>query len=350
MVGRLLPPSGDSLPGYRLRLLTGLTRRAVGGKILLSWSHSSRRTMPADPLFDGVSWVLIAAVFGLVVGSFANVCIYRIPLAMEKVWRLQARGAGFGRLRSWLIIASLLDRPRRSRCPRCKTPILARDNIPLLGFLLLRGRCRACGAPISSRYPAVEAANGAGWGLVALMTSPSVLAVVPMLLLTVLLILSVIDYEHQLLPDAITLPFTAVGLLASLAPVPLLQLPAVTGPGFPLPFARFLGAAIGAAAGYVLLRGISWAYKAVRHEDGLGDGDWRMMALIGAFFGWEKMFLTIFLATLAAALVGVALVLKGGFTPKSKLPLGTFLGASGILVLFTGGAMLEWYKGLFSAP
>jgi leader peptidase (prepilin peptidase)/N-methyltransferase len=298
---------------------------------------------------DGVSWVIAATTFGLVVGSFANVCIHRIPLAMEKVWRLQARGARFGRMRSWLIIASLLDRPRRSHCPHCKAVILARDNIPLLGFLLLRGRCRRCGVPISRRYPAVEAANGVGWGLVALLTAPSALAAVPMLLLTVFLVLSVIDFEHQLLPDVLTLPFTGVGLVASLVSVPLLPLPAVTWPGLALslPLGRFVGAALGAAGGYLLLRGVSWTYKALRHEEGLGDGDWRMMAMIGAFFGWEKMLLALFLATLGGTLVGIVLMVQGGFTPKSKLPLGTFLGASGILVLFTGDAVLEWYKSLF---
>lgn len=305
--------------------------------------------MPAEPLVDGVSWVVAVTALGLVVGSFANVCIHRIPRAMEKVWRLQARGRALGRLRSWWIIASLLDRPRRSRCPRCRTPILARDNIPVLGWILLGGRCRACRAPISIRYPVVEAANGVGWGLVASLTPPSALAAIPMVLFTVLLVLSVIDYEHQLLPDVLTLPFTALGLLASLAPVPLVPLAPVSWRAFgaPLPAARFLGAVVGAAAGYLLLRAVSWAYKALRHEEGLGDGDWRMMALIGAFFGWEKMLLTLFLATMGGTLVGVVLMARGGFTAKSKLPLGSFLGASSILVLFTGDAVLEWYKGFF---
>jgi len=283
------------------------------------------------------------------VGSFANVCIHRIPLAMEKVWRLQARGAGFGRLRSWLIILSLLDRPRRSQCPHCKAAILARDNIPLLGFLLLRGKCRRCGVSISARYPAVEAVNGVGWGLVALLTPPSALSLVPMLLFTVFVILSVIDLEHQLLPDVLTLPSTGVGLVASLFTIPLLPLPPWPGFDLPLPLARLIGAAASAAAGYLLLRGVSRAYKALRHEEGLGDGDWRMMAMIGAFFGWEKMLLTLFLATLGGTLVGIILIVQGGFTAKSKLPLGTFLGASGILVLFTGDALLEWYKSLFHA-
>jgi len=251
------------------------------------------------------SWPWIALALGLVVGSFANVCIHRIPLHRSVV------------------------RPR-SRCPRCDAPIRAWENVPVLSYLALGGRCRACRDPISPRYPLVEAANGAMYFALAWTMGPTPRAVVHMVFVTALLVLSLIDYDHQLLPNVITLPGIAVGLAASLLP----------GPPTPM------DAALAAAAGYLALLAVAQAYQRTRGIEGLGQGDWKMTAMLGAFLGWQKLLLTVFAATLGGTLVGLALMAFGGRTSRHPLPLGTFLGFSGIAVVFVGQPVLDWYRGL----
>jgi leader peptidase (prepilin peptidase)/N-methyltransferase len=245
-----------------------------------------------------------ALLLGLVVGSFANVCIHRLPRR-----------------------ESVVSPP--SRCPACGSRIAARDNLPVLGFLLLRGRCRSCRAPISWRYPAVEAANGLLWRALALTRGPSLQTAVAMLLATALLVLSLIDLEHQILPDAITLPGTAAGLAASLLPGSAV---------------RFPEAALAAAGGWIGCALVALAWKRLRHVDALGEGDWKMTAMLGAFLGWEGLLLNVLLASASGAAVGIAAVLlrKGGL--QSRLPLGTFLGAAGILMVLFGDDLLTGYR------
>jgi len=255
---------------------------------------------------DAPAWVLAVALFGLVVGSFANVCIHRIPRRESVVHP-------------------------RSRCPRCGASIRARHNLPVLSWLWLRGRCASCRAPISWRYPAVEAANGILWTGLALAQGPRLGTFLAMLLGTALLVLALIDYDHKLLPDRITLPGIAVGVLASAIPgAPTLR-----------------GSVAAAAGGYLGLALVAKAYLTARGVEGLGRGDWKMAAMLGAFFGWQKLLLTVFLATLAGTLVGGALILAGVGSRRSELPLGTFLGLAGIVVLFVGDPLLEWYAGFF---
>jgi leader peptidase (prepilin peptidase)/N-methyltransferase len=248
-------------------------------------------------------WAALAA--GLVVGSFANVCIHRIPLGLSVV------------------------RPR-SRCPRCEAPIRAFENVPVLSYLALGGRCRACRAPISPRYPLVEAANGAMYFALAWRMGPTPAAAVAMVLVTALLVLSLIDYDHQLLPNVITLPGIVLGLVASLLPGP---------PTLP-------GAAVAAAAGYLAFFAVAKAYQRTRGVEGLGQGDWKMTAMLGAFLGWQKLLLTVFAATLGGTLVGLALMAIGGRSSRHALPLATFLGLAGIAVVFSGQPVLDWYRGL----
>jgi leader peptidase (prepilin peptidase) / N-methyltransferase len=250
-------------------------------------------------------WPWIALAFGVVVGSFANVCIHRIPLRRSVV------------------------RPR-SRCPRCDAPIRPWENVPVLSYLALAGRCRACRAPISARYPLVEAANGAMYFALACTMGPTPRAVVTMVFVTALLVLTLIDYDHQLLPNVITLPGIAVGLAASLLP----------GPPTPA------DAALAAAAGYLAFFAVAKVYERTRGIEGLGEGDWKMTAMLGAFLGWQKLLLTVFAATLGGTLVGIGLMAFGGRTSRHALPLGTFLGISGIAVVFVGQAVLDWYRGL----
>jgi leader peptidase (prepilin peptidase) / N-methyltransferase len=265
---------------------------------------------PADA--PAALWPLFALALGLLVGSFANVCIHRIPLGESIV-------------------------SPRSRCPACRTPIGAGDNVPLLSYLVLRGRCRHCGNPISWRYPAVEAANGMLYLAVALLEGPSPRAVIHMALVTALLVLSLIDFDHQILPNAITRPGIAAGILVSIGA-------AVLGwAGYP----SWIESIASAAGGYLAFAAVALAYRRARGVDGLGQGDWKLAAMLGAFFGWERMLLTILLASVAGTVVGLALMVARGRSSQHPLPLGTFLGIGGILVLLMGDPALDWYRHLW---
>jgi leader peptidase (prepilin peptidase)/N-methyltransferase len=253
------------------------------------------------PLLDSPLLPWFALALGLVVGSFSNVLIHRLPLGQSVV-------------------------SPRSRCPACGHAITAIENVPILSWLALRGRCRGCRAPISVRYPLVEAANGAGYFALAWFVGPQPRAAVLMALFTALLVLALIDLDHHLLPDVITLPGTVVGLLASALP----------GPPAPLE------SALAAAAGYLGFGAIALGYKMARGVEGLGRGDWKMAAMLGAFLGWQGLLLTVFLAALSGTLVGVALMARGR-TSQHALPLGTFLAAAGIVTLFVGPPIVAWY-------
>lgn len=255
--------------------------------------------------FETPLWPVVALALGLIVGSFANVCIHRLPLRQSVV------------------------RPR-SRCPHCGASISAWDNVPLLSYALLRGRCRFCRAPISIRYPLVEAANGVLYLGLALQLGPTSRTAVLMAFVTALLVLSLIDLDHRLLPDVITLPGIAIGLAASLLP----------GPPSPL------AAAVGAAGGYLAFWAVAEVYRRTRGVEGLGQGDWKMTAMIGAFLGWDQMLLAVFIASVAGTLVGLGLIALRRADGKYALPLGTFLGLAGIVVAFVGEPVTTWYRGL----
>jgi len=260
--------------------------------------------MPDSGLLDPLPalWPWLALAVGLVVGSFSNVCIHRLPERQSVV------------------------RPR-SRCPRCGAPIGAADNVPILSYLVLRGRCRACRATISPRYPLVEAANGAMYFALARLMGPTPAAAVAMAFVTALLILTLIDYDHQLLPDAITLPGIAVSLAASFLP----------GPPTPL------SSALAAAGGYLAFWAVAFAYRRTRGVEGLGQGDWKLAAMLGAFLGWERMLLTVLFASVLGTVVGLALIVARGRSSQHPLPLGTFLGLAGVVVLFIGQPLVDWY-------
>jgi leader peptidase (prepilin peptidase) / N-methyltransferase len=250
-------------------------------------------------------WPVVALALGLIVGSFANVCIHRLPLRQSVV-------------------------TPRSRCPHCGAAISARDNVPLLSYALLRGRCRTCRAPISIRYPLVEAANGLLYLGLALQYGPAPRTLALMAFVTALLVLSLIDVDHQILPNVITLPGIAVGLATS-----------------PLPGAPGLkSAVIGAAGGYAAFALVAHAYRHARGAEGLGQGDWKMTATIGAFLGWDQTLLVVFIASLTGTVVGLALIAFRGGHGRSRLPLGTFLGLAGIVVTFVGEPVTTWYRGL----
>jgi len=254
-----------------------------------------------------------AAVLGLIVGSYLNVLIYRLP-----------RG-----------ISTVLP---RSRCPECEAPIRALDNVPVLSYLLLGGRCRACRARISWRYPGIEAATSALFVACLLRFGISFDAVAAAVFCSLLLALAIIDVEHMLLPDALTYPGVALGILLQ----PL------------LPWARLWdgpwGALAGAAAGALLGAGVLLAvwsgWYLLRHEEGMGLGDVKMLAMIGAFLGWKGTLVALFFGALSGAVVGIALMAWGGFGARSKLPFGAFLALGGLVALFAGEPLVQAYARL----
>lgn len=260
----------------------------------------------SDALADTAAflWPATALALGLIVGSFANVCIHRIPLGES-------------------IVAP------RSRCPSCRAPIAALDNVPVLSFLILGGRCRHCAARISWRYPAVEAANGLLYLGVALRDGLSPQALVDMVLITTLLVLSLIDLDHLILPNVITLPGIVFGFAASFLP------------GSPI---DPLDSAASAVGGYLAFAAVAWVYQWWRHQEGLGQGDWKLAAMLGAFLGWKRLVATVFLASLAGSLIGGSLILLGRRGASQEIPLGTYLGVAGILCLFWGSDLIAWYR------
>jgi leader peptidase (prepilin peptidase)/N-methyltransferase len=251
-------------------------------------------------------YAIVVAVFGLAVGSFLNVCIHRIP-----------RGE------------SLLYPP--SRCPGCGVPLRWFDNVPVVGYLWLRGRCRACRTSISLRYPVVEILTMAVFLLHYAMFGWSALLAVRLVFACALIVLFAIDLEHHLLPNVITLPGIAVGLLVSL---------------FLPPF--FVDALIGALVGGGALWLIGEAYFRFSGQEGMGGGDVKMLAMVGAFLGWKSVVLTLVLSSVAGSVIGVLLILtrRGGL--KHELPYGTFLALAALAASLVGERVIAWYVGLYA--
>lgn len=250
--------------------------------------------------------LLILALFGLMVGSFLNVCISRLPAGESVAFP-------------------------GSRCPSCLVAIRWYDNLPILSYLLLGGRCRACRKPIAGRYPVVEGATALAFVLQGLQTGPDPVDLAMRLVFTALLIvLFGTDLETQRLPNVVTLPGVVVGLAFSL----------FAGPG---PTASLIGAALGGG----LLLGVRWIWKAATGVDGMGLGDVKMLAMIGAFLGWRQVWLVLFLASLAGAVVGVLLAASRVRSLRSRLPFGTFLAAGALAASLAGEPLMDWYLSLF---
>jgi leader peptidase (prepilin peptidase)/N-methyltransferase len=246
-----------------------------------------------------------AAVLGLIAGSYLNVVVFRLP-----------RG-----------ISTVLP---RSACPACGAPIRARDNLPLVSFALLGGRCRACAAPIPWRYPLVEAMTALLFVACRERFGVSLAALAAALFGCLMIALALIDLEHLMLPDRLTLPGIAVGL--ALQPW--------------LPWGGLGSAAAGALLGAAALLAIRAAWHLLRREEGMGLGDVKMLALIGAFLGWQGTLVALFFASFAGALTGLALIWSGGAGMRSKLPFGSFLALGGLTALFAGPEIAGWYAGL----
>ncbi|MCL4315732.1 MAG: A24 family peptidase [Gammaproteobacteria bacterium] len=271
-------------------------------------------------------FVLSAGVLGLVVGSFLNVVIYRLPRMMQRDWRAQCRqllelpDERAEPLRFNLIVP-------RSRCPQCGHAITALENIPLLSYLALKGRCSACGARISPRYPAVELLTAILSAAVAAHFGFAWLSAAALLFTWALITLTFIDLEHQLLPDSITLPLLWGGLLLSLTGM----------------FVGSRSAIIGAAAGYLALWAVYWLFKLATGKEGMGQGDFKLLAVLGAWLGWQALPVVILLSSLVGAVVGVSMVLFLGRDKNIPIPFGPYLAAAGWLALIWGKELTSAY-------
>jgi leader peptidase (prepilin peptidase)/N-methyltransferase len=262
------------------------------------------------PLFE---WT--AAALGLVVGSFANVCIHRLPLGQS------------------------IGYPP-SRCPSCGAAIRPWDNVPVVSYLVLRGRCRSCHARISARYPLVEAANALAYWAVAVAYGPTLAAAVAMALVTALLVLSLIDLDHQILPNVITLPGIVIGLGASAL---LHRLSAVPAPPALLGGSAWWETGLAALTGYASFAAIAAAGRRYYGQEALGQGDWKLAAMLGAFLGFKGLFLTVFIGSLFGAVAGLAFIALRKATRTTPIPFGTFLGLAGIAIVIAGGELWRWY-------
>jgi leader peptidase (prepilin peptidase)/N-methyltransferase len=290
----------------------------------------------------------IAFLLGLVIGSFLNVVIYRLPIMMDRDWRRQcaelaADGAEHSAGGKTPATAELqrdtAAKPfnlvvPRSRCPSCQTQIRAWHNIPILSFVVLRGRCAACGARISPRYPIVELLSGILSAAVAWHFGFSWETAAALVFSWSLVALSGIDLDHQLLPDSITLPLLWLGLLISLAE------PSTPGYSFPV---DPRSSVIGAAAGYLSLWGVFHAFRLLTGKEGMGYGDFKLFAVFGAWFGWQMLLPIILLAALAGAAVGISLIVMRRQGREVPIPFGPYLAAAGWIALLWGPQLVARY-------
>jgi len=254
-----------------------------------------------------------ATLLGLIVGSYLNVVIHRVPLGISTVFP-------------------------RSRCPHCGTAIRAFDNVPVLSFLLLRGRCRQCRTPISWRYPAVEAATAALFLACFLRFGISLQSPVAALFAALMLALAMIDFDHMILPDVITYPAIVLGILLQ----PFVPWAAL----WDGPWGGIVGGVFGASLGAGLLLAVWIAWYLLRHEEGMGLGDVKMLAAIGAFLGWKGVLVSLFFGALSGALIGLILMAVRGLDFKARLPFGVFLALGGLIALFAGEPLVRAYAQL----
>ena len=285
-------------------------------------------------LFAGSVFLL-----GLVVGSFLNVVIYRLPIILERDWRAQAvelmsanaaqpsvsDDASPGRF--------TLSVPR-SACPACKVPIAVWQNIPVVSWLALRGRCAACRTPISIRYPLVELTTAVLSGWVAWHFGFGAAAGCALLVTWALIALTGIDIDHQLLPDDITLPLMWAGLIAAVAF-------GAAGEGSVPVSPR--DALLGAAAGYLVLWLVFHGFRLITGKEGMGYGDFKLLAALGAWLGWQLLPLVILLSAATGAVLGILLIVLGGRDRASPMPFGPYLAAAGWLAMMYGHDLVESY-------
>ena len=244
----------------------------------------------------------LAFIFGSCIGSFLNVCIVRIPDAK-----------------------SIIHPP--SACPKCGARIRCYDNVPILSFIMLKGRCRYCGAGISLRYPAIELMSGLTAVAVYAAFGPGVPAAVYFAFISTLWVVTLVDIDHRIIPDIISLPGIPIFFLASLT------IPTVTVTE------SLLGILVGGGSLYT----VAWAYSAIKKADGMGGGDIKLLAMIGALIGWKGVLFTLFTSSALGTTVGVGLMIGAGKNMKFAVPFGPFLSAGAVIYIFFGHRLIDWY-------
>jgi leader peptidase (prepilin peptidase)/N-methyltransferase len=281
-----------------------------------------------------VTLLVVAGLLGLVVGSFLNVVAYRLPVMMERAWRAECE-----RIQSEPFAPPAhIANARRfdlwwppSACPSCGKPIAAQHNVPVVGFLLLKGKCASCGAKVSARYPVVEACAAVLAVVVASALGPTLQTVAALGFAWTLLALTLIDLDTKLLPDSLTLPLMWAGLLVNV-------------PGW---FAPLPSSVIGAAAGYLALWSVYHLYKLVTGQEGMGAGDFKLLAALGAWLGWQLLPLVILLSAVVGSLVGVSLIVFFGRSARTQIPFGPYLAGAGLIALLWGDRLVQLYEATF---
>ncbi len=278
--------------------------------------------------------LVVAVLLGLVVGSFLNVVAYRVPIMMERAWRAHSDEL---KTQPFTAPANAAEGKRfdlwwpPSTCPGCGHAIAAQHNVPVLGFLWLKGRCASCGAKISPRYPIVEAIAAVLALITAYVLGPTWQTVAALGFAWTLLGLTLIDLDHKLLPDSMTLPLLWAGLLVNV----------------PGTFAPLASSVLGAAAGYLALWSVYQLFKLVTGKEGMGYGDFKLLAAIGAWLGWQLLPLVILLSAVVGSVVGIALIAFGGRSSQTAIPFGPYLAAAGFIALLWGERLVQLYEAWF---
>lgn len=283
-------------------------------------------------VFHSLPWLYFSLVFlfSLMIGSFLNVVIHRLPIMLEREWQAEYLGYFNPETQPQQEERYNLMVPR-SACPHCGHAITAMENIPLLSWLWLKGRCRECQAPISARYPLVELLT-ALLSLIVAATFPPGWGLLAALLLTwVLVALTFIDLDKMLLPDQLTLPLLWGGLLFNL-----------TGGFVPL-----ADAVIGTMAGYLVLWSLYWAFKLLTGKEGMGYGDFKLLAALGAWLGWQALPIVLLLSSLVGAFIGIGLILLRNHHQNKPIPFGPYLAIAGWIALLWGDTITRWYLTTF---
>ena len=293
------------------------------------------------------AWIATAAVIGLLVGSFLNVVIHRLPLMLERQWReqcaeLQASNAQAAPTAAASPAPNEASEPfnlihPRSACPSCGTAIKPWHNIPVVSYLLLRGRCAHCHSPIRARYPLVELLGGTAAAVAAWQLGYGLPAAAAIIVSWFLIALTFIDLDHQLLPDALTLPLLWLGLFSSLGHG--------SAGGAALPVDS-RSAIIGAAAGYLSLWAVYHLFRLATGKEGMGYGDFKLLAALGAWLGWQMLLPIVLFSAVVGAVVGVVLIAARRHGRDKPLPFGPFLAAAGWVAMLWGPAIVARYLGM----
>ncbi|MCH2058788.1 MAG: A24 family peptidase [Thalassotalea sp.] len=276
-----------------------------------------------------VFYLLSVTIFSLMIGSFLNVVIYRLPKMMEYTWYHECREYLSDEVPAKPtrdLKPITLSKPN-SACPKCGKAIKFYENIPVISWLILKGKCSNCKTPISKRYPIVESVTALLGFVVASHYGVTWMAFWVLLLTFALIALTMIDLDHMLLPDQITLPFLWLGLLLNLN-------------GLIVPLEEAL---IGAVAGYMSLFSIFWLFKLLTGKDGMGHGDFKLVALFGAWMGWQLLPLLILMASFVGAIVGISLMMFKNHQRDQAIPFGPYLAVAGWICLLWGNGIWSWY-------